>query len=153
MFAHRAHQGFGDTDLTGVVSFGIHRCPQCKEPKEFISWDESQRGPENAECFDCGYRFGETVVLAVDPVTGHPKISRKPVLTPLQVSEARRRLTKEFARSMFHAGVPAMETFAALPNVGQHGPQVSNREALIDSMRRSGASEEQIANAYGTADT
>lgn len=152
MFANRAHKGLGDADLTGVVSFGVHRCPACKEPKEFISWDENLRGPEHAECFDCGYRFGETVTITVDPVTGHPKMVSRPVLTALQVAEARRRLMKDFARSMFHAGVPAMETFAALPNVGQHGPQVSNRDALIESMRRSGASEEQIANAYGPSD-
>lgn len=153
MFAQRAHQGFGDADLTGVVSFGVHRCPACKEPKEFVSWDENLRGPEHAECFDCGYRFGEVAVVAVDPATGHPKVVRKPVLSPVMVADARRRLTKEFARSMFHAGATAMETFSTLPNIGQHGPQVSNRDALIESMRRSGASEEQIAHAYGTADT
>ena len=151
MFAHRAHQGLGE-DLTGVVSFGVHRCPSCKEPKEFISWDENLRGAEHAECFDCGYRFGEVVTVVIDPVTGHQAISRKPVLTAAKISESRRRLHREFARSMFNTGVPAFETLAALPNVGQHGPQVSNRDALIESMRRAGASEEQISNVYGPTD-
>jgi Zn ribbon nucleic-acid-binding protein len=152
MFAHRAHQGIGE-DLQGAVSFGVHRCPSCKEPKEFVSWEESLRGPEHAECFDCGYRFGEVTTVVVDPTTGNPTLSRTPVLTATQVSEARRRLTREFARAMFQTDVPAFEAATSMPNVGQRGPQISNRDALIESMRRAGASEEQIANAYGTAET
>lgn len=152
MFASRLHATDYDADLTACVSFGVHRCPRCKEPKEFVSWEENLRTPEHAECFDCGYRFGVITDVAIDPKTDRLVITKRPVLKASQVHEARQRMVREFARSMFHAGVPAVEAAAALPNVGQRGPQVSNRDALIESMRRAGASEEQIKNAYGADD-
>lgn len=151
-FAERAASAFDlDPDHAGVVSFGMIRCPECKMKREFVSYDESLRGPEHAECFACGYTYGMITVLVTDPTTGRTKVERRPALPPTVVAAARREMHREFARALFHAEVPLHEIPTSLPNIGRTR-QVNDKRALVESMRASGMTEEQIRNACGADD-
>jgi Zn ribbon nucleic-acid-binding protein len=151
-FADRAASAFDlDPDHVGTVSFGLIRCPDCKVKREFVSYDESQRSPEHAECFVCGYRYGMITVFTTDPVTQRMRVEHKSALPAAIVAEARREMHKEFARALFQAEVPLHQIMPALPNIGRTY-QVTDKRAMVESMRAAGMTEEQILNACGTDD-
>lgn len=149
MFADRIASLAAEPDLSGTVSFGILHCPSCAGPKEFVSYDERERGLEHAECFECGYCYGYKTEIRVDPESGRTWLEEVPVLDEATVREARRKLKTETVRALLLAGQQPHEIVPVLPNLGQRGPVPHDDRALQESMRAAGMSEEEIERVYG----
>lgn len=94
------------------VTFGIYWCPVCCQRREFVSYDEGNRKPEDAECFACGHVFGRKTDEAVveetipgDPTSRRYKTVVSPVLSDETVRKARARRLEEWEASALSSGV------------------------------------------------
>lgn len=92
-------------DLEPPVTHGKIYCPQCCTMQWFVSWDEQHRGPEHAECRECGYCYGSAEETVVDPVTHQVSVVRRPILSPDVIEDARRRLRKDLIRDLASADI------------------------------------------------
>lgn len=90
----------------GYRSFGMLWCAGCHQKREFIALDESCKDANEAECCECGYRFGmynDEKTLSED---GEKFITTThPVLDPKRVEQARMDRLKDYRRTMLQSGV------------------------------------------------
>jgi len=86
------------------IQFGKIFCPSCVTMMHFVSWDENKRGPEDAECKECGYRFGAEEVRVKGP-SGVEIVERRPILREATLLRARNEHRREFVTSARLLGI------------------------------------------------
>lgn len=94
----------------GLNYFGVHFCPGhgCFCNREFVSYEENHRDAKFAECFFCGYRFGEAVdEHVINPETGQYMAVKFNVLSDERVRAAQAKRVEEWRKANLSTGVRA----------------------------------------------